>query len=324
MVCWGNDQGGQIDVPQSPFTALVPDDRFFDPWDRGAVSASTLAEFQRQEPDPGWTGDIDTCVAGTTTQQYRDSIFQRINWYRQMAGVYPVVENLEFSEFAQHAALIMVAGGGLSHSPDEDRPCYTQTGYIGASNSNLVASNLVTVAGVSSIDAYMRDSGSNNLEVGHRRWILRPNSVEFGTGDIPRSRNRRSANALYVVPVPASWDRSFETREERGFVAWPPPGYALHRVVWGRWSFSLANADFSNASVSVADIAGPVGAEIIARISGRASALVWAMDGDKNSYRHDQPTDGDHCYVVTITGVRIDDVAQVPYEYATCVIDPQK
>ena len=105
-------------------TALTSGDGFFDTWDRDAVRASASAEFHRKEPSHDWTGDIDKCVAGTTSQPYRDSIFQRLNWYRQMAGLNPVVENLEFSDYAQHAALIMAAEGGLSHSPPADWACY--------------------------------------------------------------------------------------------------------------------------------------------------------------------------------------------------------
>ena len=46
------------------------------------------------------------------------------------------------------------------------------------------------------------------------------------------------------------------------------------------------------------------------------------MAGDTNSNRLAAPTDGDHCYAVTVNGVTVNGTAQRPYEYATCLIDP--
>ncbi len=321
IACWIRDESGQLDISPGQFGAVTSGDEFLDTWDREATAASAVAEFNRQRPDHGWTGDVEDCVAGTTSQQFRDSIFQRINWYRQMAGVDPVVEDPELSALVQPAALIMAAAGGLSHYPGEDWDCWTPSGAIGASLSNLAIGSLGTYA----IGRYMQDSGAKNISVGHRWWILNPSAVEFGTGDIPRNQGGRQANALYVVSL--SWGGSNKTREERGFVAWPPPGYVPPQVNWGRWSFDLSDAyrtaDFSTASVEVSDEFGPVEVEIIYR---RSAGIVWAMDGDTNSYRlrierpSHIPADSDYCYTVTINGVKINESVQTPYEYAVCIL----
>ena len=317
VVCWTHDESGQPNASPGQFVAVTldKDDKFFDTWDRDAIRASAFTEFNRKEPDHGWTGDIDNCVAGTTSQPYRDSIFQRVNWYRQMAGLNPVVENLEFSDFAQHAALIMAAEGGLSHFPGGDWACYTQSGYVGASHSNLYLGR----AGISSIDGYIRDPGVNNLRVGHRRDILSPDVGEFGTGDIPPGRS----NGLYTT----RWSRASEIREERGFVAWPPPGYVPPAVNWGRWSFSLSDAhypaDFSTASVEVSDEFGTLAIEVIHRDS---TGIVWGMHGnaDDGLVIGRRPlysvAESNYCYTVTIGGVKINDSVQTPYEYAVCVL----
>ena len=317
--CWTRGGNGQTDASSGVFAAITPNDEFFDIWDRKAVRTFAFAEFHRQEPDHGWTGDIQSCVAGTTGQEYRDSIFQRINWYRKMAGVDPVVENPEYSTLAQHAALIMAANGWTSHHPPDDWACWTQLGYQGASKSNLAS---LGGGGITNIhDGYMRDPGPDNIAVGHRRWILNPNAVEFGTGDIPPG----GSNALYVVPELRVG--SNRTREERGFVAWPPPGYVPPAVNWGRWSFDLSDAhypaDFSTASVEVSDEFGPLEVEIIYRHS---SGIVWAVNGDTNSYLLSgrRPwyslADSNHCYTVTIGGVKVGDSIQTPYEYAVCIL----
>lgn len=282
-----------------------------DTWDRDAVLAAYVAEFDRPLPDRGFTGDVANCVAGTTSQEFRNSVIQRVNWYRRMAGAHPVTESLDLSRTAQHAALMMAAQGELSHSPGSDWKCYSQTGAHGAS-SNLSLGRMGTHA----IDGYVQDSGSNNLEVGHRGWILFPQQMAMGTGDVPMGWGY---NALYVLGPRAP---TREVRAHRGFVAWPPPGYVPYTKVWGRWSFGL-KADFSDATVEMADESGPVDLEVISRNRGFGDpAIVWAVEGDTDSDRHAQPADGERCYSVTISGAMVDSVLQDPYAYMTCVIDP--
>ncbi len=303
----------------------------FDTWDREAVLAAYRAEFGREEPDWGYTGNVADCVAGTTSQAFRDSVIQRVNWYRRMAGLGTITENIEHSRTAQHAALMMAANGRLSHSPASDWKCYSAAGATGAASSNLARGS----NGIFAINAYMQDYGRSNVSVGHRRWILLPQLTTIGTGDVPLEQGVQSAsNALYVF-VPRASTR--EVREQRGFVAWPPAGFVPSEAVWGRWSFAVAalesqcsqrhlrqcSADFSAATVAMSDDDGVVETEIIATpaLLGDA-AIVWAVDRAYDSYQHPEPSGGDHCYNITISGVRVDGVTQAPYQYATCVIDP--
>ena len=186
-------------------------------------------------------------------------------------------------------------------------------------------SHSVAIAGIEAISGYMQDPGDHNVRVSHRRWILYPQTLEIGTGDARRADHRTYSNTLYVMDNNL-WAARPEVREPRGFVAWPAAGYVPSRTVWGRWSFSLADADFSAATVAVSDDSGPVQVEVIARDSGsrRApeAAIVWAVGGDTDSRLLPAPDDGDECYAVTVSGVRIRGVAQAPYEYAVCVLDP--
>ena len=303
----------------------------FDTWDRDAALAAYRGEFRREEPDWGYSGNVADCVAGTTSQAFRDSVIQRVNWYRRMAGLGTITEHKEHSRTAQHAALMMAANGMLSHSPASDWKCYSATGATGAGSSNLY----LGISGLRAIDGYIRDPGGSNVAVGHRRWILLPQLTTVGTGDVPFEQGVRPAsNALYVFAPRAS---TREVREQRGFVAWPPAGFVPSEAVWGRWSFAVAalesqcsqrylwqcSPDFSAATVAMSDDDGVVGTEVISApaLLGDA-AIVWAVDGDTNSGQHPEPSGGDHCYNITISGVRVDGVAQDPYEYATCVLGP--
>ena len=275
------------------------------------------AEFERVEPDPGYTGDVDACVAGTTSRAFRDSELQRLNWYRRMAGVDVVAESADSTSAAQHAALMMAAAGDLSHEPSPSWPCYSELGADGASSSNLVFGN----SGVAAVDAYVRDSGSGNEPVGHRGWVLSPYVRAVGMGTAFATS---SANALHVLgDLTGTPDR---LREVRGFVAWPPPGYVPAAAVFRRWSFRVfGDFDFSAASVAVVGDSGPVRIDIVHRGDASAHlprpALVWELADVPTHSTMPEPAGGDECYTVTLTGVHSGGVVQDPYDYRTCLLD---
>ena len=284
-----------------------------DTWNRATVVEAYTGEFERSEPDPGYTGNTSQCEAGETSQAYRDSVIRRVNWYRKMAGLPTVAEREQHSQSAQQTALMMSAQGALSHRPDTDWACYTARGAATAALSNIGLGS----AGVSSIDRYMQDSGLHNIRVGHRLWILHPQLREVGTGNIPAGRR---ANALHVQDDHTRSTRP-HVREERDFVAWPPSGYTPARTLWGRWSFTLPNADFGAATVKVTNDHGPVQVQILTRAGFLERGIVWAVHGKTNSQPLSQPADGDLCYTITISNVYVAGTRQTPFQYATCVLD---
>ena len=325
----GNSNSASQPLAVTAYTGRSPQTIGIDTWDRSVVLTAYRQEFEREEPDWGYTGDVETCVAGTTSQAFRDSVLRRVNWYRRMAGIDSAAENPAMSAAAQQMALIILAQGESSHSPPTHWACYTDVNRRGGENLYL------GTAGIAAVDGYMRDLGDKNLAVGHRRQILSPLVREIGTGDARDGEGRHGvANAMHLA---YDFHLTPVVREVRGFVAWPPPGYVPPDAAWGRWSFSmqrigrevtrvgnttwtrlfLSGPDFSGASVAVSDDHGPVQSEIIYR----DEALVWAIDGDTRSAPLPQPADGDHCYTVTISGVRVEDTVEAPYEYAVCIID---
>ena len=299
-------------------------DPWIDTFDRDAVLASWEAEFGRTEPDMGFTGNVGACNAGTTSQAYRDSVLQRVNWYRQMAGMGTVTENPAFSSDNQQSALMMAAEGSLSHAPGAGWECYSAEGAAAAGKSNLA----LGLSGIEAIDAYMQDFGAGNTKVGHRRTILYPQVQEMGTGDVPFGSGSWASNTLYVFDSHL-WDARPDVREDRDFVAWPPAGYVPAETVWGRWSFSLARADFSAASVSVVGPDGPVQVEVLERIQSGGliapeASIVFAVDGDTNSSVFPTPTDGDECYAVSVSGVTMAGSPLDTFNYSTCLLDPNQ
>src|SRR4051812_25796421 len=184
-----------------------------------STRAGSLAFFRSDytpSPAAGWTGITAGCVAGTTTQAYKDSVAKRINYFRAMAGV-PASTTIDptTSAKAQQAALMMAAKGQLSHTPDASWRCSTGDGVQAAGKSNLSIGS----SGADVINSYVMDNGPGNTSTGHRRWVLYPQTQKFGTGDIPSGTQ---TNALWVMDANAGSPRP-ATRS--GYVAWPPAGY---------------------------------------------------------------------------------------------------
>ena len=129
-----------------------------------------------------WSGNHNACNAGDTSQAYRDAVLMRVNYYRAMAGVSAnIIFTNEYNQKAQEAALMFSVNGTLSHNPPTNWTCYTANGAEAAGNSNIA---LGYSSGWASVTAYMDEGQSQNL--GHRRWIIYPQTQEMGTGQCAR------------------------------------------------------------------------------------------------------------------------------------------
>lgn len=259
-----------------------------------------------------WSGNHAACDAGSTSQAFRDAILLRINYFRAMAGIPPLLGlNPEYNHKAQQAALMMSVNRALSHNPPSDWECYTAEGDQAAGSSNL----FLGVYGVAAIDGYIYDPGAGNYPVGHRRWILYPYTRHMGTGDIPPGGGNPPANALWVFDADRFPDRP-ATREP--YVAWPPPGYVPYQVVYPRWSFAYPGADFSAATVTMTRSGVPLPLNVQPVVTGYGdNTLVWQPDASFNS----APT-ADTPYTVHIQNVLVNGMPR-SYSYTVTVFDPQ-
>jgi hypothetical protein len=238
-------------------------------------------------------------------------MLRRINYFRSMAGVPEIIGfDAVYNVKAQAAALMMSVNGDLNHTPEPVWKCFTEAGYEGASSSNLAMG-----AGVDAIQAYMSDFGGGNYFVGHRRWILYPQTQRMGTGDIPPGDNYPASNALWVFDHEHMWGPRPATREE--FVAWPPPGYVPEPVVFPRWSLAYPGADFSLATVSITRLGQEVDVEVNPVLDGFGdNTLVW---------EHQMPfsvlSTTDTGYQVSVENVIIEGQAR-SFNYTVIVFQP--
>lgn len=227
--------------------ALVPDGFSVAVSDREQVRIFFNTVYAASEGvEIGWTGFFSTGDPGTTAFEYREAVRRRINYFRAMAGI---PAEIRFSEVlnrkCQQSALMMSANNELSHTPPRNWIFWTEEGAEAAGHSNLALGS----AGPDAIVGLVRDNGGNNSAVGHRRWFLYPESHTMGTGDVPRTDDHPPANVTWVHPDPDQASSVATVRD--GFVAWPPPGFVPYQVIYPRWSFSVRDAAFSGATVTM-------------------------------------------------------------------------
>lgn len=263
------------------------------------------------------TADVSTCTPGTSAVEFEQATLRRINWFRALAGL-PASISLAGTNNVKNrqAAIMMAANNTLSHYPSNNWSCYTAAGAEAAQNSNLALGS----AGPDAITGYMVDHGANNVAVGHRRWLLYPQTRIMGTGDVPNQGGFLAANATWVFDG-HYFDPRPDTREP--YVAWPPAGYVPAPVVFPRWSFALANADFTNATVTLRSngVAVSVAKSAVIPNVGE-NTLVWVPLGlNANSQNTTFPFDGtDTVYSVAISNIL--GAAQTWHTYTVTVFDP--
>ncbi len=262
--------------------------------------------------EPGWTGNVAQCQAGTVSADYLEATLTRINWFRAMSGVRSdVVFTAENNAKAQAAALIQSAAGALSHDPPRTSRCWTQLGADGSS-ANLTLGN----TGPPSIDQLMRDGGAAAPEVGHRRNMMNPQNLRMGSGSIPSGPTWSASEAQYMEGNPSPVREPMRD----GFVAWPAPGFAPYQTTWAKWSFVRPGADFANATVTMSRGGTPVASSIISRIDWAGPGLVWLADGLTRDASWPRPANDDRI-TVTVANVVVDGAPQM-FTYDVTVFDP--
>jgi hypothetical protein len=295
----GNSAGFEIDTSQREQS-------------RNAYNSLFSASFS---VTPEWDGDVSSCDPGSTSDAYKQAVLTRINYFRAMAGVPATISlNASYNNKAQQAALMMAAENNLSHTPNTSWACYTANGAEAASHSNLSLGN----AGYDAVFSQMRDNGSNNAPVGHRRWLLFPQTQEMGTGSIPATSNHTSANDVWVIDSHLSDSRPI-TRE--AFVSWPPAGYTPASLAFNRWSFSWPQANFSSATVEMTRLDNSTSEPLVIehRSAGSGigeSTIVWDPGNIDSSNVNE-----DTSWEITISNFVVNGIAKTE-SYQVTLFDP--
>ncbi|MDQ0213358.1 CAP domain-containing protein, partial [Arthrobacter bambusae] len=276
-------------------------------YSRAAVAAAYANQWLPTTHSPiNWTGDAASCQAGTESADSLVKGAQAINFYRGLAGL----DSISFTDYqntlAQQTALLMEANGQLSHYPDASWKCYTAQGAQGAATSNLHggAGNYVIGSASTPVEGYMDDPGEGNWAVGHRRWILNPDTVTMGMG------TTKGFNAINVFGAAADTTRTSPT-----MFGFPGSGYFPQQLEPnGRWSLSSGqNVDFSDATVNVKDANGvALGVALLSTAVGYGpNSISFEVQGVKYA-----SGTGEADYQVTVDNMKKDNL---PYSYTYTV-----
>jgi hypothetical protein len=270
-----------------------------------------------------WSGTYDgSGDPGTNSSTYLDAVQRRVNYFRAMAGVPSgIVFDATLNDKCQAAALMMGGNTNLSHLPPISWLYYTIEGAEAAGKSNLSLGH----AGPEAITSQMEDSQIGNYVVGHRRWILYPQTRTMGTGNVPESDGRYAANTLWVIDIDHFWDTRPAVRDD--IVAWPPPGFVPYQVVYPRWSFSHHQiSNLENAKVFMTSNGVPLAVRMETPVNNYGeNTLAWVPGGlDPNAYPTATPFPrpmSDTVYEVTISNLVFSGVATPSYSYSVTVFD---
>ncbi|MCB0735619.1 MAG: CAP domain-containing protein, partial [Bacteroidetes bacterium] len=220
-----------------------------------------------------WNGDLLTCDAGTIKPELQQKVQNRINYFRRQAGVPEIELDPQLNEWCQKAALIMEANKGMNHDPKPNWSCYSDEGREACKYSLLTTGAHTTMA----VTSFFADNRNPNL--GHRRWLLFPNSKYLGHG------STENYCALWALDDSGNVDTNLY--KER-FVAWPAEGLIPKMMVFDQWSFSI-NQDLSGAKITMTEAGKPVTFTQNPMVEGYGlSTLIWkpqldfsTMSGDR-------------------------------------------
>ncbi|MGL4598979.1 MAG: hypothetical protein ACRCYO_15785 [Bacteroidia bacterium] len=214
-----------------------------------------------------WTGDVESCKAGTLAPEIYQKIMRRVNYFRALAGVHNQIQLDSNHAPAQAAALLMYANNTLTHDPTPDMRCFSKLAEFGAGSNLSYGSSVYETFVVGQV----ADEGRSNEAVGHRRWILNADARLLRFGATPTTYaldvfSNYSWNAVPVV-IPETY-------------GYPGKGYIPYQLVFKRWSFSISGeGNFEDAVITVTKNGQPitVANQTWDNAYGDCS-LIWEMD----------------------------------------------
>ncbi len=263
---------------------------------QGDVHRSYYDEFVLSAPPArNFTGDVANCQPGTISPAYAQDVVDRLNWYRDLAGVDgDVVLNRALDGRVQQAAMIMAAGDFWHHHAPANTPCRTDAGATAIERSNLSR-----IPGAGAVDEYFVDWGAGNEDVGHRRMLLHPELGSVGVGEAPDLGTNRSVNAIQTWD--GFWDGATAQPEA---VVWPTAGSFPEALVPPRWSITVRDADFTNASVSVTRNGTPISVTVLTAKAPTSTDPVDPLLVFELATTHLPATTGATQYTVTVSNVK--------------------
>jgi len=189
-------------------------------------------------PLTGWNGSSQNCSVGVIPDTTNFKITQRINYFRQNAGVQNLVKlNEDIARKCQEASVMYSPVGIFTRkATPETHLCFSNEAYEASKFAQAIKENNPSIAAT----VLFADPKSDELY--NRQYILAPNTHEFGYG---ASEN----NSVFWMVQPSD-SLSDSSYYNNNFIAWPPAGYCPRMLTFDKWSFSTSG-DLTNAKVTV-------------------------------------------------------------------------
>ena len=210
----------------------------------------------------------DAYTAGTLTTEAQSFAKSYLNFIRYSAGLDDVAfDNALNANAAQGALILAKRNGGLTHTPEtpegitdaQAKPgkyaCATSNiSYSASSNINYLSALRQAIQG--QVDD---DSASNIGTLGHRRWLLKPDTSTMGIGSAyvldGSWHTMYSAVRVFNNPSSAYYDSSYGTTSasnstDYDFISWPASGNFANNVFAAGtpWSVTLNPNKFQTPS----------------------------------------------------------------------------
>lgn len=251
-----------------------------------------------------WTGSTTNCSAGTISQNTKDLMLKRLNYFRKLVGLHEAVLDEKYHNDCQESALMMKANNKLDHYPTSTWKCYTKEGANTSNRANLA----LGLHSTNAISAFIDDYGASNIEVGHRRRLLYSKETSFSVG---------STNSSCSILPRDVWP-SAEIKKIP-YVAYPARGYFPQQLAYDRWSFAIEKANFTDAQVTMKGASGDVALTVVYRKGSSNwivgdNAIVWEPKSINKTSKDDVT------YTVTISGIK--NAPKTEYTYDVILIRP--
>lgn len=229
--------------------ALNPDAQAFDKLYKKVAENDFLVRYSKtrivyqtkngvKRAATGWDGNSNLCKAGSLPDSTLYKVIDRINYFRQNAGVkQPMALSMDKVKKCQEAAVMYAPLGIFSREPKpETHQCFTKNAAEAAARAQAILepnpAQCVTI--------FMDDRKSDELI--NRRSILNPGSQYAGFGS---AENNSVFWLLDLAPTADSaWYKTH-------FVAWPNR-YCPKMLFMDKWTFSM-DAPLQGAEVKVFD-----------------------------------------------------------------------
>ncbi len=191
-------------------------------------------------PATGWTGLSKRCMVGTMPIETQQKIVDRVNYFRQHAGIKKAIEiDEERRQKCQEASVMYAPVGVFTRVPTpETHICYSLKAAEAAAYSQVIKDPNPAIA----ITVLTSDLKSEELF--NRQYILAPNARGIGFGS---SENN---TVVWMVEPNETLSKEDSGYYAKRFISWPPAGYCPRMFFFKKWSIS-GPIDFEGVTVSI-------------------------------------------------------------------------